>query len=174
MEGPLTPRVAGDPGETSAVSSLAHPRLSGQLSPLGMTPRPEPQASWLGPCRPHWAAARPVGAAALYVKQKEPFVRRLHHRFLSARSGPDQAEAPAQTCLSAKCARRNNPGPVHGAGWPGHPASTPPPATAGLTEHTRGVRKAQATELAAWSGGFSRETRPCAPTSQCAGDTHGP
>ena len=52
------------PDEPSAVSSLARPRLSGQLSPLGATPRPEPRASWLGPHRPHWAAARPTGAGS--------------------------------------------------------------------------------------------------------------
>lgn len=102
-------------------------------------------------------------------------MHQLHHRFLSACSGPGQAEAPVQTCLSVKRTHRNNPGPVHSAGWPGHPASPPlPPAAAGLTERAPGVREAQATELAAWSGGLSRETCPCAPTSQRAGNAHGP
>ena len=102
------------------------------------------------------------GAAALYVKHKEPFVRQLRHRFPSTRSVPDQAGAPAQTCLSAKCTHRNNPGPVHGAGCPGHPARPPPPAAAGLTELTPGICAAQATELAAWERGTLRNTPLCA------------
>lgn len=119
--------------------------------PPGLSPGP---AGWVptaltGQLR----GPRVRGADTLYVQQKEPFVRRLRHRFPSARSVPDQDGAPAETCPKAKCARRNNPGPVHGAGCLGRPARPPPPAAAGLTERTPGVCTAKPQSRPPGSGG---------------------